>query len=131
MKKASDVGHVRTLLGRKCRFDMWEPSRYGVHKPLPRDQAEREHGKQIRRAFTYKALNKIIQGSAADMTKQAMVNLYDEGIIPHIQVHDELDCSFADEKEKDKIMNIMRACVELEVPVKLDCEVGPSWGEAK
>ena len=80
---------------------------------------------------TYEALNKIIQGSAADITKQAMVNLYDEGIVPHIQVHDELDCSFADEKEKDKIMDIMKSCVELEVPVKLDCEVGPSWGEAK
>jgi len=131
MKKAADVGHVRTLLGRKCRFDKWEPSRYGVHRPLPRDEAEREHGKQIRRAFTYKALNKIIQGSAADMTKQAMADLHDQGITPHIQVHDELDCSFEDDKEKDKIMDIMRNAVKLEVPVKLDAEVGPSWGKAK
>jgi DNA polymerase I-like protein with 3'-5' exonuclease and polymerase domains len=131
MKKAADVGHVRTLLGRKCRFDMWEPSRYGVHKPLPKDQAEREHGKQIRRAFTYKALNKIIQGSAADMTKKAMVDLHKEGIVPHIQVHDELDCSFDSEQQKNKIMEIMQNAVQLEVPVKLDCEVGPSWGEAK
>ena len=46
-----------------------------------------------RRAFTYKALNKLIQGSAADMTKKAMVNLYKEGIIAHIQIHDELDFS--------------------------------------
>ena len=131
MKKAADIGHVRTLLGRKCRFDKWEPSRYGVHRPLPRDEAEREHGKQIRRAFTYKALNKIIQGSAADMTKQAMADLHDQGITPHIQVHDELDCSFEDDKEKDKILNIMRNAVKLEVPVKLDAEVGPSWGKAK
>ena len=131
MKKAADIGHVRTLLGRKCRFDKWEPSRYGVHRPLPRDEAEREHGKQIRRAFTYKALNKIIQGSAADMTKQAMADLHDEGITPHIQVHDELDCSFEDEVEKDKILEIMRNAVKLEVPVKLDAEVGPSWGKAK
>ena len=131
MKKAADIGHVRTLLGRKCRFDKWEPSRYGVHRPLPRDEAEREHGKQIRRAFTYKALNKIIQGSAADMTKQAMADLHDEGIVPHIQVHDELDCSFEDEIEKDKILEIMRNAVKLEVPVKLDAEVGPSWGKAK
>ena len=131
MKKAAAVGPVRTLLGRKCRFDMWEPSRYGVHKPLPRDQAEREHGKQIRRAFTYKALNKIIQGSAADMTKQAMVDLHKEGITPHIQVHDELDCSFDSEAQKNRIMDIMTNAVKLEVPIKLDCEVGPSWGEAK
>ena len=131
MKKAADVGHVRTLLGRKCRFDLWEPSRYGVHRPLPRDEAEREHGKQIRRAFTYKALNKIIQGSAADMTKKAMADLHDEGIVPHIQVHDELDCSFEDEVEKDRILEIMKNAVELEVPVKLDVEEGPSWGQAK
>ena len=131
MKKAADVGHVRTLLGRKCRFDLFEPSRYGVHKPLPRDQAEREHGKQIRRAFTYKALNKIIQGSAADMTKRAMVDLHAEGITPHIQVHDELDCSFDSDTQKNKILDIMKNAVELQVPVKLDAEVGPSWGEAK
>ncbi len=130
MKKAADVGHVRTLLGRKCRFDLWEPSRYGVHKPLPRDEAEREHGKQIKRAFTYKALNKIIQGSAADMTKKAMVDLHNEGIVPHIQVHDELDCSFENDMEKDRIIEIMQNAVKLEVPVKLDCEEGPSWGEA-
>jgi DNA polymerase I-like protein with 3'-5' exonuclease and polymerase domains len=131
MKKAADVGHVRTLLGRKCRFDEWEPMRYGVHRPLPRAEAEREHGKQIKRAYTYKALNKIIQGSAADMTKKAMVDLHAEGITPHIQVHDELDCSFDSEAQKNKIMEIMKNAVQLEVPVKLDCEVGPSWGEAK
>ena len=131
MKKAGDVGHVRTLLGRKCRFDEWEPMRYGVHKALPFDQAIREHGRQIKRAYTYKALNKIIQGSAADMTKKAMVDLHREGIIPHIQVHDELDCSFDSEEQKNKIMEIMNNAVQLEVPVKLDCESGPSWGEAK
>ena len=131
MKKAGDVGHVRTLLGRKCRFDEWEPMRYGVHKALPFDQAIREHGRQIKRAYTYKALNKIIQGSAADMTKKAMVDLHAEGIVPHIQVHDELDCSFDSEAQKNKIMEIMNNAVKLEVPVKLDCEEGPSWGEAK
>jgi DNA polymerase I-like protein with 3'-5' exonuclease and polymerase domains len=46
-----------------------------------------------RRAFTYKALNKLIQGSAADMTKKAMVDLYKEGLLAHIQIHDELDFS--------------------------------------
>ena len=46
--------------------------------------------KHYRPAFTYKALNRLIQGSAADMTKKAMVELYEQGIIPHIQIHDEL-----------------------------------------
>ena len=64
------------------------------------EEAERTYGRgQIRRAFTYKALNKLIQGSAADMTKKAMLDLYNEGIIPHIQIHDELDISVRDEKE--------------------------------
>jgi len=60
---------------------------------LPHDAALLEHGPGIKRAYTYKALNKLIQGSAADMTKKAMIELYKEGIIPHIQVHDELDIS--------------------------------------
>ena len=53
------------------------------------------HNNPTRRAFlTYKALRiKLIQGSAADMTKKAMLELYKEGITPHIQVHDELDIS--------------------------------------
>ena len=60
---------------------------------MTHEEALAEHGPGIKRAFTYKALNKLIQGSAADMTKKAMVDLYKEGIIPHIQVHDELDIS--------------------------------------
>ena len=48
---------------------------------------------RIKRAYTYKALNKLIQGSAADMTKKAMLDLYKEGIVPHIQIHDEFDIS--------------------------------------
>ena len=55
-----------------------------------------EHGPGIKRAYTYKALNRLIQGSAADMTKKAMIELHKNlGIVPHIQVHDELDISVA------------------------------------
>jgi hypothetical protein len=62
--------------GRLCRFHLWEPNQFGIHKSLPHDQALLEHGPGIKRAFTYKALNKLIQGSAADMTKKAMLELY-------------------------------------------------------
>ena len=125
-------GSIGTLLGRRCRFNKWEPKAFGMHKPMDFNEAVSTYRlEHIRRAFTYKALNKIIQGSAADMTKKAMADLHDEGIVPHIQVHDELDCSFEDELEKDKIIEIMRNAVQLEVPVKLDAEVGPSWGKAK
>jgi len=85
----------------------------------------------IRRAFTYKALNKLIQGSAADMTKKAMVDLYKEGIISHIQIHDELDFSVESDAHADKIKQIMEHAVDLKVPNKVDYESGPNWGEIK
>ncbi len=89
------------------------------------------HNNPTRRAFTYKALNKLIQGSAADMTKKAMVNLYKEGIIGHIQIHDELDFSIESESQAKKIKDIMENAVDLKVPNKVDYESGPNWGEIK
>ena len=89
------------------------------------------HQNSTRRAFTYKALNKLIQGSAADMTKKAMVDLYKEGLIGHIQIHDELDFSIESESQAKKIKDIMENAVDLEVPNKVDYESGPNWGEIK
>jgi DNA polymerase I-like protein with 3'-5' exonuclease and polymerase domains len=129
MNRAQDSGKIRTLLGRLCRFHLWEPNQFGIHKALPHDTALMEHGPGIKRAFTYKALNRLIQGSAADMTKKAMIELYKEGITPHIQVHDELDISVSD--NADKIKEIMEHAVSLEVPNKVDYESGPNWGNIK
>ena len=103
--------------------------RVGLTKSLPRDEAEREYGKNIKRAWTYKALNKLIQGSAADQTKKAMLDLYKEGIIPHIQVHDELNISITGDLMSDEIKNIMENCIELKVPSKVDAAKGDSWGK--
>ena len=100
-----------------------------LNKPLKYDDAIREHGPGIKRAFTYKALNKLIQGSAADMTKQAMYALYQEGVIPHVQIHDELDISVESVQHAEKIIKIMEEAVELQVPNKVDYEKGDSWGE--
>ena len=130
-RKADHVGFLRTLLGRKCRFDLWEPRAFGIHKALPLWEAEKEYGRDLKRAWTYKALNRLIQGSSADMTKKAMVDLYEEGIIAHIQVHDELNCSIDSDGEKNKIKEIMETTVDLKVPLKVDAEIGPSWGEIK
>ena len=127
MQRAQDSGKIRTLLGRLCRFHLWEPNQFGIHKALPHDAALMEHGPGIKRAYTYKALNRLIQGSAADMTKKAMIELYKEKIIPHIQVHDELDISVSD--NADKIKDIMENAVSLEVPNKVDYESGPNWGK--
>ena len=129
MASAQDRGKVRTLLGRLCRFHLWEPNQFGIHKALPHEAALAEHGPGIKRAYTYKALNRLIQGSAADMTKKAMIELHKEGITPHIQVHDELDISVSD--NADKIKEIMESAVELEVPNKVDYESGPNWGTIK
>ena len=127
--RSQDRGQIRTLLGRLCRFHLWEPNQFGMHKALPHEDALREHGPGIRRAYTYKALNKLIQGSAADMTKKAMLELYKEGIIPHIQIHDELDLSIKDDTEAKKVIEIMEEAVKLEVPNKVDYEFGNNWGD--
>ena len=127
--RAQQRGQIRTLLGRLCRFHLWEPNQFGMHKALPFEQAVQEHGPGIKRAYTYKALNKLIQGSAADMTKKCMLELYKEGIVAHIQVHDELDISVENDKQAKKIVQIMESAVDLEIPNKVDYEKGKNWGD--
>ena len=83
-------------------------------------------------AFTYKALNRLIQGSAADMTKKAMVDLYEKGIIPHIQIHDELCISVVDDKQASLIKEIMETTIpDFTIKNKVDFESGPNWGTIK
>ena len=127
--RAQERGQIRTLLGRLCRFHLWEPNQFGMHKALPHEEALQEHGPGIRRAYTYKALNKLIQGSAADMTKKAMLDLYKNGIIAHVQIHDELCISVKDQKQANEIVEIMQNAVTLEVPNKVDCELANNWGD--
>jgi DNA polymerase I-like protein with 3'-5' exonuclease and polymerase domains len=141
---AQKAGCISTLLGRRCRFDKWELAQWNNGKfiaPMSKIEAEAAFKekypdakpevieKGIRRAMTYKALNKLIQGSAADMTKKAMLDLYNEGIIPHIQIHDELDISVESEAQAKKIIEIMENAVTLAVPNKVDYESGDSWGD--
>ena len=130
-RKANDRGKIRTLLGRACHFDLWQPVQFGVFKPLPLEQARKEYDEPLKRAFTYKALNKLIQGSAADMTKKSMVALYENGIIPHIQIHDEVDISVESSEKAEQIISIMESAVELKVPNKVDYEQGENWGDIK
>jgi DNA polymerase I-like protein with 3'-5' exonuclease and polymerase domains len=127
---AQTSGSIGTLLGRRCRFNKWEPATFGMRTPMTFEEAERTYGRgRIRRAMTYKALNKLIQGSAADMTKKAMLDLYNEGIIPHIQIHDELDISVIDDNHAKKIVEIMENAVTLAIPNKVDYESGETWGD--
>jgi DNA polymerase I-like protein with 3'-5' exonuclease and polymerase domains len=124
-------GAIRTLLGRKCRFPLWEPMEWGVNKALPYEQAVVEYGQRIKRAGTYKGLNRLIQGSAADQTKAAMVALAKAGFDPILQVHDEVALSVRNREDAQAAAEIMANAVRLEVPSRCDVEVGASWGEAK
>ena len=149
MVNDSATGSIKTLLGRQCRFNKWEADIFkrGIMNPVfnTREEAEAQFIKEwmemypaatrenikpkIKRAMTYKALNKLIQGSAADMTKKAMLDLYNEGVIPHIQIHDELDISVKDDNQAKKIVEIMESAVTLAIPNKVDYESGETWGD--
>jgi len=126
-------GSLRSLRGRKCRFDMWEPDSFAMHKALPREEAIATHGPttRLRRAYTYKALNRLIQASAADMTKQAMVDVCAAGSVPMLQVHDELAFSVESVEEAKELAKKMEQAVPLQVPNKCDVDLGPSWGECE
>ncbi len=157
---ASEEGLLFTVADRFCRFDKWETrdkewnpetNRFTEVKLHAKkedaidayklEQMEKydkyidptcEHfEKHYTRAFTYKALNRLIQGSAADMTKKAMVLLYEKGIVPHIQIHDELCVSIKDHETRTMVQNIMEQAIELEINNKVDCEFGPNWGNIK
>jgi len=132
MRRAADSGIIRTWLGRKCRFNMYEPISYQYNKALPMKEAIDEYGGKgrIRRAFTYKALNRLIQGSSADQTKKAMVDCFDIGLSPMLTVHDELCFNIENNKQIEQIKEIMSNCIpELKIPFEVDAEMGTNWGE--
>ena len=132
-KQGEKNGQIRTVMGRKCRFHLWEPVTYGVGKPLPYEEAMKEYGgpggKGIRRAFTYKALNKLIQGSAADQTKKAMLDCYNEGLTPMLTVHDELCFSIESDEQASRIKEIMETGMPLAIPSKIDVDIKEHWGD--
>ena len=131
---ASKNGYVKTLLGRKRHFDLWENANDFGSMGHPLEKAKEVYkGKPIRRAYTHKALNSLIQGSAADVTKAAMLKIHKAGLLtPLVTVHDELDFSVPQTSEGDKmlkeIVHEMRNCVDLDLPLQVDVESGNNWG---
>ena len=131
MQKASDEGVIRTKKGRKCRFDMWEPKDFGIHSPETFENACSKYGRNnIKRAFTYKALNRLIQGSAADQTKQAIVSCYEAGHLPKLQIHDELCFDINNDDQVKSIKETMETCMDFKVPSKVDVSIGDDFGQA-
>ncbi len=130
--QAEKNGQIRTIGGRLCRFDMWEPRSFGYSKPLKYEEAVKEYGtvgQGIRRAFTYKALNRLIQGSAADQTKLAFAECYEAGLPPMLQVHDELCFSIASDEQVSQIVEIMENGLKLKIPSKVDVAREKDWGD--
>ena len=118
-RTAERRGWIWTLGGRRCRFkhdESGEPIMEG-NRPVP----------------VHKFLNRLIQGSAADQTKSAMVAVHRAGLVDalRVTVHDELGFSMRDTSEMDAAQSAMLGCVTLHVPSAVDREVGPSWGAAR
>lgn len=140
MKWANKTGYVTTVLGRKQHFPFWEP--FGNYdrssKPLLHDAAVKAYGTRIQRAFTYTALNKKLQISAAEAMKKGMVDAWNAGVCDVIgpfliTVHDELDNSVPRTKAGDEagreVTRCMEQAVKLRVPVLVERDRGESWGE--
>lgn len=108
--KIRQLGYLTTLSGRRCRFPQDDLGNY---------------------EWTHKALNRLIQGSAADQTKRAMVAADAEGYQLQLQVHDELDLTVTSRSEAEGLADIMRECTPLDVPSVVDIEIGPTWGEVE
>lgn len=139
------TGMVRTILNRASDFNSWTKKGYNEEGRinLPYEDAYLKWGSlNIERAMTHKALNRKLQGSAADVMKKAMVDAYEAGLfeedacgIPILTVHDELD--FEDKGDLDNpawdaLKHTMENCCShlLKVPMLVDPGVGPTWREA-
>ncbi len=111
-KRAGKRGYILTNSGRRCRF--------------PAKNIDGTGGWD----WTYRGLNRLIQGSSGDQTKIAMVEADAAGYAIQLQVHDELDHSAADRKEAEALGKLMCNCIKANVPFRVDTETGKSWGEA-
>jgi DNA polymerase I-like protein with 3'-5' exonuclease and polymerase domains len=138
--RAKDAGFIKTILGRRARFELWQDARKWNSVGVARDEALTRYGPDIVRAYTHKALNRLLQGSAADMMKVAMVKIHESGVpsvlgCPLLTVHDELDhsapTSAAGREAVAEVKHIMETCLPLKVPVIADEESGPNWGQVK
>jgi len=102
-------------------------------KAMPRYESSGTYGttNQLTTSLPFKSLNRLIQSSAADQSKAATVDLYKSGVVPLLQIHDELACSVESAEQAQDIARIMEQALPLRVPNKCDIDLGPSWGEAK
>jgi DNA polymerase I-like protein with 3'-5' exonuclease and polymerase domains len=138
-QKVERDGFIRLIDGAVCHFPFFECAEYGVRGiPALKDEAIANtqqpghawYGKRLRRAYTHKSLNRLIQGSAARQTKKAMLDCYNAGLLPLISVHDELGFSVKTREEAEHASQIMRDAIPLTIPCLTDLEYGRSWGDS-
>ncbi len=139
--EAERLGYITTILGRRSRFDLWEPADWrGERKPgLPYTLAVQQYG-NVKRAYLHKALNRRLQGSAGDLIKMAMYlswkwGIYKEIGVPHVTVHDELGQSDPMTPHFNlwhkRHIEVLETAIPISVPVRVDCEAGPDWGHVQ
>jgi DNA polymerase I-like protein with 3'-5' exonuclease and polymerase domains len=144
-EQVQELGYMPTILGRRSRFDMWEPADWELidtsnRVALPYRAALDKWGSRIKRAYGHKGLNRKLQGSAADIMKRAMWQCWKSGVfnvtgVPRLTIHDELDHSQIDSRPEtleafEYIKHTLETAIPLRVPVVVDVEVGNTWGEA-
>jgi DNA polymerase-1 len=133
--RVEERGFITTILGRKRRFNTWEKRGsfgYGAHPPTDYDSAVRLWGKaNVVRSGLNKALNALVQGSAGDQTKRAIVLMDAEGYLPLVQVYDEIGISLVDPRDMRRVQHIMEHAIDITIPVEAGPDCGPSWGEVK
>lgn len=144
---AAKDGEIRTILNRRSQFDFWQP-RFRMkgrsYEELPFVQAINRYGfGELERCETHKALNRLLQGSAADMMKMAMVKAWEAGIFSYtkdftcsLTIHDELDGTIFPTKKGRECFealtkDIMPNAIPLNVPVLVGADTGADWSEAK
>ena len=127
MGVAGRRGYIKTIYGRRAHFNQWTA---GFKQPIF-SSLEKAHasntGTRFSRAFTSKALNRLIQGSAADQSKLAMVESFKAGLDVRLPVHDEINAMVTSQKEVDLLRDIMEHVIELKVPTVADIDLGPTW----
>lgn len=163
MKSVGEVanrrGYIFTILKRRRRFDIWEPYDFNLSRGFEFSRNKKAVAdfvaskiqeaiennippprSGVRRAKVYKALNSLVQGSAADLMKKAMVDIWKSGLcsdlgLPKITVHDELDFSKPKTKKGEiafkEALKLMENAIKFKVPIIVDAELGKNWGELK
>lgn len=137
---AQQRGWIKLIDGARLHFDKWEAARREANYNADgkwlgaRDLEEARKlwpEERLRRAFCHKAMNGLIQGSAARQTKKWMRLCWQEKIVPLLQMHDALELSSPDEKTALRVQELGREAVKLRVPVRVDLKFGRTWGTAK